>query len=130
MKIKPECPHCLSSKVVKNGRRKNGIQVYLCKDCKKRYQEHYLYTGSNPHVKELISKMLVRGSGIRDIAYTLKVSTGCVLRTLLSHHNAQLIPKLEHYDHVQVDELYSFVQNKGKKVWILYAYCQKINTIS
>jgi len=73
--------------------------------------------------------MLVRGSGIRDIAYTLKVSTGCVLRTLLSHHNAQLIPKLEHYDHVQVDELYSFVQNKGKKVWILYAYCQKTNEI-
>lgn len=32
------CPHCGSKKIVKNGLRKNdGIQKYLCKDCKKSF---------------------------------------------------------------------------------------------
>ena len=71
----------------------------------KTYQESYLYRGANPGIKELASKMLVRGSGTRDIAYI------------------NLKPIKEHYNQVQVDELYSFVQTKQKKVWILYAYC-------
>ena len=129
MKIKPACPHCLCSKVVKNGRRKNGCQVYHCKECKKQYQDQYTYIGSDPNVKELIKRMLVRGSDIRDIAYVLRVSAGCIQRTLLSEPNLQLVPRLEYYEQVQVDELYSFVGNKRKKVWILYAFCQQTNEI-
>ncbi|MFN8407456.1 MAG: hypothetical protein U0X71_08255 [Sphingobacteriaceae bacterium] len=56
--------------------------------------------------------MLVRGSSIRDITYTLQISTGFVLRALLSYYKTQLAPNEEHYDQVQVDELYSFVGNK------------------
>ena len=33
------------------------------------------------------------------------------------------------YHKVQVGELYSFVQNKNKKVWILYVYCAQTNEI-
>ena len=33
------------------------------------------------------------------------------------------------YHKVQVDKLYSFVQNKNKKVWILYAYCAQTDEI-
>ena len=73
--------------------------------------------------------MLTRGSGIRDIAYVLRISTGCVLRVLVSQANLTFSPKHKVYHKVQVDELYSFVQNKKKKVWILYAYCAQTDEI-
>jgi len=67
--------------------------------------------------------MLVRGSGIRDIAYVLNISQTCVLGILKSQLGIELNPRHQHYHQVQVDELYSFVGSKKKKVWILYAYC-------
>lgn len=66
--------------------------------------------------------MLVRGSGIRDIAYVLNISQTCVLGILKSQSGIEFKPRHQHYHQVQVDELYSFVGSKKKKVWILYAY--------
>ena len=124
-----DCPHCLSSKVVKNGRKKSGIQNYRCKVCGKQFQDEYLYLGADKKNKYLITRMLTRGSGIRDIADILRISTGCVLRVLLSFINIQLRPRYQYYHRVQVDELYSFVGSKRKKVWILYAYCAQTKEI-
>ena len=124
-----ECPHCLSAKVVKNGRKKSGSQNYLCRSCGKQFQDEYLYWGAEKSNKVLITRMLTRGSGIRDIADVLRISTGCVLRVLLSFMNIELKPKYGYYHQVQVDELYSFVGSKKKKVWILYAYCAQTKEI-
>ena len=95
----------------------------------KTYQESYLYRGANPGIKELASKMLVRGSGTRDIAYVLSISRNCVSNLIASYASINLKPSNEHYNQVQVDELYSFVQTKQKKVWILYAYCVETKEI-
>ncbi len=35
-KIEITCPHCLSTKVIKNGK-SNGKQTYLCKSCYSRF---------------------------------------------------------------------------------------------
>jgi len=60
--------------------------------------------------------MLVNGNGIRAIGRVLKVSTGCVLRTLVKAGELLNIrPQKKHYHKVQIDELWSFVGNKGKK---------------
>ena len=67
--------------------------------------------------------MLIRGSGISDIAYVLSISQTCVLQLLEAQAGVELKPRQSSYDRVQVDELYSFVGSKKKKVWILYAYC-------
>ena len=119
----PECPHCYVTKVVKNGHKKNGMQTYRCKGCGKQFQDTYLYWGAEKRVKHLALRMLVRGSGIRDIAYVLSISQTCVLGILTSQAGVDLKPKHTSYDRVEVDELYSFVGSKKKKVWILYAYC-------
>ncbi len=73
--------------------------------------------------------MLVRDSGTRDIACVLSISTGYVSKLIASYASINLVPRLDHYDQVQVDELYSFVQTKKKKVWILYAYCAQTQEI-
>lgn len=95
----------------------------------KTHQDCYFYRGANPDIKALGSKMLIRGSGTRDISYVLSISKGCVSKLIASYASINLVPKLEHYDQVQVDELYSFVQTKKKKVWILYAYCAQTKEI-
>ena len=123
------CPHCLGPKVVKNGRKKNGTQNYRCKVCDKQFQDEYLYWGAEKRNKELVSRMLVRGSGIRDISDVLRISTGCVIRVLLSYADVELKARHSSYHQVQVDELYSFVGSKKKKVWILYAYCGQTKEI-
>ena len=121
--VKLDCPHCFDSKVVKNGRKGNGRQNYLCKKCGKQFQHEYVYWGCKMDYKRLIIGMLLNGNGIRDIVKTLSVSMGCVLRTLVKcGENIVIKLSKQHYHKVQIDELYSFVKNKGKKVWILYAY--------
>ncbi len=123
------CPHCFSTKVVKNGIKKNGRQNYRCRSCKKQFQHEYLYWGSKIDNKRMTINMLLNGNGIRDIARLLHISTGSIIRTLLSLSAIQLQPSQRYYHQVQVDELYSFVQSKRKKVWILYAYCAQTDEI-
>ena len=64
----------------------------------------------NPDIKGLASRMLVRGSGTRDITYVLSISRGCVSKLIASYASINLISRQEPYDQVQVDELYSFIQ--------------------
>jgi len=56
----------------------SGEQNYLCRKCGKQFQKEYFYWGGYKHVK-----MLVKGSDVRAISRVLKISTGCVLRTLV-----------------------------------------------
>jgi len=124
------CPRCCSSKVVKNGRKKTGIQNIRCKICGLQFQEEYLYWGADHKNKGLLKRMLLRGSGVRDCAVVLGISTNCVLRSILSMGKASEIkPKHNSYQLVQIDEHWSYVGNKKKKVWLLYAICKATGEI-
>ena len=122
--IKINCPHCQSSKVVKNGKKKNGSQNLLCRGCKKQFQPTYQYKGANPAVKKVILRHLERNSGIRDIEELLQISRRCILDNLCRQGNKlQIQPAKKHYKSVQIDEVWSFVgQRKKGKYWLLYAY--------
>lgn len=37
IKDKKKCPHCLSQNIIKNGHDKNNVQIYQCKDCKRKF---------------------------------------------------------------------------------------------
>jgi insertion element IS1 protein InsB len=124
------CPHCFNSKVVKNGKKGNGSQNYLCKSCGKQFVYEYLYWGADPAKKRLAMNMLLKGSGIRDVAYVLNISKGAVVNTLLKAVKGLVIkPSKNFYHMVQIDEVYTFVKSKGKKVWLLYAYSADNNEI-
>jgi len=129
--IKINCPHCQSSKIVKNGKKKNGTQNLLCRSCGKQFQPAYQYKGADPAIKQFILRLLERNNGIRDIEQVLKVSRNCVLKTLSRHGNAvQIKPALKHYKSVQIDEVWSFVGKRKKgKYWLLYAYSPESDEI-
>jgi IS1 family transposase len=128
---KVNCHHCQGTKVVKNGRKKDGTQNFLCKSCGKQFQQAYRYKGADPKIKHLIVSMLLRNSGIRDIATVLQVSRVCVLNQLLKQSAKCVItPKQKHYKSVQIDEFWSYVQHKKKhKRWLFYAYAPETNEV-
>ena len=124
------CPYCLCAKVVGNGKKSSGAHNYLCKGCGKQFQKHYLYWACDKKVKDQILPMLLRGSGVRDCAVVLGISPNAVLRHLTRQAQAVVIkPKQSRYHKVQIDELWSYVGNKDKKVWLLYAYCAESKEI-
>jgi hypothetical protein len=60
--------------------------------------------------------MLVRGTGIRDIAEIERISIKKVLSVLV--HSRHLIrPKQAYYDYLKVDEFWTYVGKKSNKVW-------------
>ena len=130
IKIKVNCVHCHSPKVVKNGIKKTGRQNFLCKDCGKQFQHEYFYQGANPSVKEGVKRSLLHGSGIRDCYKVWGVSLSTVLRLIEQEgKDLKIKPRQKYYNKIQIDEMYSFVGNKSKKVWIFYAYAPETKEI-
>jgi IS1 family transposase len=65
--------------------------------------------------------MLVRGTGIRDIAEFENIS----IRTVLSvpvHSRHMIKPGKQYYDCLEVDVFWTYVEKKSNKVWFIYAY--------
>ncbi|KAA6317614.1 hypothetical protein EZS27_032257 [termite gut metagenome] len=65
--------------------------------------------------------MPVRETGIRDISGIQEVSVRKVLSVLVNSHYV-LTPRKSYYDTLEVDEFWTYVGNKGKKYWLIYAY--------
>ncbi|MBK2125938.1 IS1-like element transposase, partial [Fangia hongkongensis] len=86
-KIDVTCRLCKSNNTVKAGRHRiksnpEGVQKYKCQDCGKYFQLEYKAKGRLPETKEKIIDMCNNGSGIRDTARVLKVSTKTVINTI------------------------------------------------
>ena len=81
---------------MKNGKKPNGKQNYLCKNegCGRQFiGDHNLtYKGCHSNINRKITLMLVRGVGIRDISKIEEVSTGKVL-TVLVKSSYSITPK-------------------------------------
>ena len=75
-------------------------------------------------------KLLCRGSGIRYCEAVSGVSHGTVLKWIkTAAAGIALKAKKYSYCQVQIDEQWSYVVCKDKKVWMLYAYAEKEDEI-
>ena len=70
--------------MVRNGIKANGKQLYKCRDCNRQFiaDHEKTYKGTISTIVNQIRLMLVRGSGVRDVAVVLCVSIYKVLKTL------------------------------------------------
>ena len=71
IEVEVTCPYCNSNHVVKNGKDEYNKQRFLCKNelCNhKTFLLDYKDIGRQQHIKNLILKMAVNGSGVRDTA--------------------------------------------------------------
>jgi IS1 family transposase/transposase-like protein len=114
----------------KNGKKSCGQQNYLCKACGRQFiGDHVLrYKGCHSWLRQKILRMLVRGVGIRDIAAIEKISTKKVLSVLV--HSLHLIrSRQQYYDCLEVDEFWTYVVKKSRKVWLIYSYHRETGEI-
>jgi predicted RNA-binding Zn-ribbon protein involved in translation (DUF1610 family) len=112
-----KCPHCHSSTLTRNGKKSKGKQNYQCKDRGRQFLSDHEkpYRGCLSRVVELVKIMLVRGMGIPDISITK------VLKVLKStKHNIK--PKRSYYDHLEIDECWTYRGKKENNLWLIYAY--------
>lgn len=129
--IQIKCPYCHNVKVVKNGVKRTCKQNFLCRDCQKQFQHEYSKAGCRPALKQLVIRLLVRNSGIRDIEEVTGVHRQTVLRWLNQkadslHHS----PRQQCYGQVQVDEVWTFVGRRKKcKRWLFYAYAPETDEV-
>ena len=79
------CPYCQGIELVKNGKTPQGKQRYQCREepCSGRtFILDYTYPGQSKEVKKQIVDLALNGSGIRDTARVLQVSTSTVIKEL------------------------------------------------
>lgn len=79
------CPICDGTDIVKYGKTSNGKQRFLCRNvaCEcKTFVRDYSDKGRLPEVKQQVIDMALNGSGIRDTARVLGISTTTVINEL------------------------------------------------
>ena len=125
IQIDISCPDCHSPSFLMYGIKSYGKQNYQCKDCQRQFiGDHVLtYQGCHSRIEDRIrlTTVPVRGCGIRDIAVITSISIGKI-RSTLGSSVYKISPKKRYYERLEVDEFWTYVGRKKRKVWLTYAY--------
>lgn len=115
------CVSCKSKQIIKNGFTKTKKQQYYCKSCGKRFLDYDSYDAYDSTINNSIVALTKEGVGIRSIARLLQISPTTVLKRIVSI--AKSIPNQPIYKGkvYEVDEMRSYLRNKEKPIWIVYA---------
>jgi insertion element IS1 protein InsB len=143
--INVKCIHCQSNQVIKYGKTQNEKQRYRCcaSSCSHTFLLDYSYKGCLPHKKQDIVTMALNASGIRDTARVLGVSLQTILTTIkkkassLIKVNWNLLNRtcpdnrevLVLPIETELDEQWSFVQNKENRRWLWVALHHRTSEI-
>jgi insertion element IS1 protein InsB len=101
---------------------KNGTQKFYCRRRKKYQQSIYRNKAWDQSAKSLICKMICEGVSVRGIARILKISINAVQSGIRRAGKATVKPPIGFYQpSVEVDELHTFIGNKGNQYWIAYS---------
>jgi IS1 family transposase len=105
----------------------------------------YIYSTCQPEVRSQIIEMTLNASGIRDTARVLKISPTTVIKVLkdkedeLESVNRNLLESVKNPDKLHVvisrceeaelDEMWSFVHDKGNQRWLWHAIDHKTGKV-
>jgi IS1 family transposase/DNA-directed RNA polymerase subunit RPC12/RpoP len=126
MTIEITCPTCGSHDISKNGTTRRGKQNYKCRDCNRQFVEDPQWKPKDKDTRSLVNLLLLKKIALAGIAR----ATGVSESWLQGHANAcyeavpktaDVVPKAKGNLNVQMDELWSFVDNKGNKQWVWLA---------
>lgn len=111
---------------MKNGTTRRGKQNYKCRDCGRQFVENPQWRPIPPDSKAMIDRLLLERVPLSGIARVMQVSEdwlqGYVNRCYETvPHKVQVQPKNKVRLEVQMDELWSFVDDKGNKQWVWLA---------
>ncbi len=111
---------------MKNGTTRRGKQNYKCRDCGRQFVENPQWRPIPPDNKAMIDRLLLEKIPLAGIARVMQVSEDW-LQDYVNRcyetvpREVQVQPKDKGHLEVQMDELWSFVDDKGNKQWVWLA---------
>jgi insertion element IS1 protein InsB len=120
------CPTCGSHDISKNGTTRRGKQNYKCRDCNRQFVEDPQWKPRDKDTLSLIDLLLLEKIALAGIARATGVSDSWLQDYVNAYYATvpqavNVIPKARGKLRVQMDELWSFVDNKGNKRWVWLA---------
>jgi len=114
------CIYC-NGHCIKRGKA-GSVQRYQCKCCRKSQQSIYVKPRIPSGKYQWTIKLNNEGCGISNIARLLEISKSSVQRVIERIAATIKMPQLrECGQSYEVDELRTFVGNKGNELWLIYA---------
>lgn len=120
------CPNCGSHDINKNGTTRHGNQNYKCRDCGRQFVENPKWRRISDDTKSTIQRLLIEKIPLAGIARSLLVSESWLQQYINAYYETvaqqvQVQPKARKRLTVQMDELWSFVDDKGNEQWVWLA---------
>ena len=120
------CPNCGSEEVSRNGQTRHGKQNYKCRECGRQFVLNPAWKAITKEQQELIQRMLLERISQAGTARVLQVSEDTVqryvnARAVVVNKQVSRSTKPKKRLNVQMDELWSFVDNKGNQQWVWLA---------
>ncbi len=111
---------------MKNGTTRRGKQNYKCRDCGRQFVENPQWKRREKDSTAMIDRLLLEKIPLAGIARVLKVSESWLQGYVnqcykVLPRQVQVTPKPKGALKVQMDELWSFVDDKGNKQWVWLA---------
>ena len=121
--------YCHQINILKKGKR-NNIQRYYCKECKRYFQELYSYKAYDSTTNPLLISLLKECCSVLGISRVLKISKNTVLARMLKISREIKAPYFKKLGcKFEVDEMWSFIGNKKNVTWITYGIEQKTKSV-
>ena len=120
------CPSCGSQEISRNGQTRHGKQNYKCRDCGRQFVIDPAWKAMTSAQYDLIERLLLERVSLAGIARVLQISEDTVQRYV--NAKAAVVPQQVEVSAkpkkrltVQMDELWSFVDDKGNEQWVWFA---------
>ncbi len=115
-----------SDGIMKNGTTRRGKQNYKCRDCGRQFVEDPQWNPIDPDRKTMIDCLLLEKILLAGIARVMNLSQDWLQRYVNRcyagvRQRLQVQPKAKGHLGVKMDELWSFVNDKGNKQWVWLA---------
>lgn len=120
------CPSCESQKISRNGQTRHGKQNYKCQACGRQFVLDPVWKAITPEQYGLIERLLLERVSLAGIARVLQISEDTVQRYVNAQaevvvQQVEVSAKPKKRLTVQMDELWSFVDDKGNEQWVWLA---------
>ena len=122
-----KCDRC-KSKLIKWGTYKTR-QRYKCTQCNKTEMQQYIYRAYLKSTNKQLVNLLKESVGIRGISRLLRISKTTVLKRIVEIAQNLQPPYILKGKTYEVDEMRTYIGNKKKLFWVVYALERKTRNV-
>jgi IS1 family transposase len=107
--------------MIKHGKDPRQKQRYFCKKCKTTKVEFYTYKAYKQEINQNIIALTKEGVGILGTARLLNISATTLLKRIKEIASNIIQPAISMEKTYEIDEMRTFISNKNRLIWIVYA---------